>query len=52
MVSEILAKRDFFLSMKDARIFWITKNRERFWGCEESSKGFFGVCYKKCIKII
>ena len=36
--SEILAKNDFFGSMKDARIFL---------GCEKRTKGFFGVCYKK-----
>ena len=33
--SEILAKSDFFESMKDVGIFL---------GCEKRSKGFFGVC--------
>ena len=43
--SEILAKSDFFGSMKDAGIFWVAKNnRGIFWGCEERTKGFFLVC--------
>ena len=28
--SDILAKRDFFGSMKDARIFWVAKTTEEF----------------------
>ena len=53
--SEILAKNDFFGSMKDARIFLgreikqrdffgLRKNRGIFSGCEERTKGFFWVC--------
>ena len=41
--SEILAKSDFFGSMKDAWIFfWVTKKTEEFLGgCEKRTKGFF-----------
>ena len=44
--SEILAKSDFFVSMKDAGIFfWVAKNRQRdFLGCEKTTKRCFGVC--------
>ena len=43
--SEILAKSDFFGSMKDAGIFWVAKKKPRdFLGCEKRTKGFFGVC--------
>ena len=42
---EILAKGDFFGSMKDARIFLgRKKNGEIFLGCEKRTKGFFWVC--------
>ena len=40
--SEILAKSDFFGSMKDAGI-----NRGISLGCEKRTMGFFGVCQKK-----
>ena len=39
--SEILAKSDFFGSMKDAGI-----NRGISLGCEKRTTGFFGVCQK------
>ena len=43
--SEILAKSNFFGSMKDARIFLGSeKDRGIFSGCEKRTKGFFGVC--------
>ena len=43
--SEILAKGDFFGSMKDAEIFLgRKKNGGIFLGCEKRTKGFFGVC--------
>ena len=43
--SEILAKGDFFGSMKDAGIFWgCEKNGGIFLGCEEGTKGIFWVC--------
>ena len=45
--SEILAKNDFFASMKDASFFGgCEKDRGIFWGCEKRTKGFF-VCAKK-----
>ena len=44
--SEILAKGDFFGSMKDAGIFLgcEKKNRGIFLGCEKKTKGYFLVC--------
>ena len=42
---EILAKGDFFGSMKDAGNFLgRKKNKGTFWGCEKRTKGFLGVC--------
>ena len=42
--SEILAKSDFFGSMKDAGIFWgCKKNREMFLGGKKGTKRFFWV---------
>ena len=40
--SEILAKSDFFGSMKDVGIF-LAKKKRIFWGCEKT-KRFFWVC--------
>ena len=43
--SEILARSDFFGSMKDAGNFGVAiKNRGIFWGCKKRTKGFFWVC--------
>ena len=42
--SVILAKSDFFGSMKYAGIFLGHKKKGIFWGCEKWTKGFFGVC--------
>ena len=43
--SEILAKGNFFGSMKDAGIFWVAKeNGGIFGGYEKRTKGFFWVC--------
>ena len=43
--SEIVAKSDFFGSMKDAGIFWVAKkSRGIFLGYEKRTKGFFWVC--------
>ena len=43
--SEILAKSDFFGSMKDAGIFLGRENKQRdFLGCKKRTKGFFWVC--------
>ena len=39
--SEILAKSDFFGSMKDARIFF---------GCEEKQRDFLGLRKKDCLR--
>ena len=48
--SEILAKGDFFGSMKDAGIFLgRKKNGEIFLGCEKRTKGFFGGMLKKVV---
>ena len=45
--SEILAKNDFFASMKDASFVWgCEKDRGIFLGCEKRTKGF-SVCAKK-----
>ena len=46
--SEILAKSDFFGSMKDAGTFLVRKKEQRdFLGCKKRTKGFFGVCKQK-----
>ena len=46
--SEILAKSDFFGSMKDAGIFLgPEKNREFFWVVNKGLRDFFGYTKKK-----
>ena len=47
--SEILAKGDFFGSMKDTRIFWGHEKKTEgfFWVAKKGQRDFFGYAKKK-----
>ena len=45
--SEILAQSDFLGSMKHAKIFWVTKKTEGFFGvAKQGLRDFFGYAKK------